>query len=190
MQKASQHIDLSDEDLLLRYKTSRDSEWLGILLQRYTMLLFGVAMKYLKEKNSAEEAVQQVCFKVLTHLPEGDILNFKGWLYVLMRNNCLQLLRDRTYSMDEEKLHDLPASESARDELRYKEYTIEQMNEALKELNEEQRKSVVLFYLHKLSYQEIMERTGYSYMQVKSFIQNGKRNLKIILTKKLGNHQQ
>jgi RNA polymerase sigma factor (sigma-70 family) len=63
------------------------------------------------------------------------------------------------------------------------------MNEALEELNEEQRQAIIMFYLHKLSYQQITDKTGYSFMQVKSFIQNGKRNLKLILTKKLGNRQ-
>ena len=69
--------------------------WLGYLLQRYTALLLGVALKYLKNKTYAEDAVQQVFEKVLTHMPKEDILNFKGWLYILMRNHCLQQLRDK-----------------------------------------------------------------------------------------------
>ena len=86
------HTALTDEELLQRYRESGNAEWLGHLLQRYTMLMLGVALKYLKQKEQAEDAVQQVFYKTLTHLPEGEILNFKGWLYVLMRNHCLQLL--------------------------------------------------------------------------------------------------
>ncbi|HRO43868.1 MAG TPA: sigma-70 family RNA polymerase sigma factor [Flavipsychrobacter sp.] len=183
------HKSYSDEELLARFQQSRDNVWLGHLLQRYTILLFGVAMKYLKDKDAAEDAVQQVFYKVLTHLPEGEIQNFKGWLYVLMRNHCLQQLRERNFKAPEETLEQIAAAGDAKEELLWKDYTLDQMNEALKELNEEQRQTVVMFYLQKKTYQQIVEQTGYSYMQVKSFIQNGKRNLKMILLKKIGNRQ-
>lgn len=159
---------------------------MGILLQRYTLLLLGVAMKYLKDKEQAQDAVQQVFLKALTALPQGEILNFKGWLYVLMRNHCLQQLRDKSYPVDEEVLNRLPANETSRNEHLRQEHTLDQMNEALGELNEDQRQCVVLFYLKKLSYTQIMEQTGFNFQQVKSYIQNGKRNLKLILIKKTG----
>ncbi len=71
----------------------------------------GVALKYLKDRTQAEDAVQQVFLKALTHLPQEEILNFKGWLYVLMRNHCLQQLRDKTLSCPEavRQLVDVPA---------------------------------------------------------------------------------
>ena len=177
--------DLSDEELLSRYRSEGDREWLGGLLQRYTLLLFGVAMKYLQDRDAAEDAVQQVFLKTLTSLPQGAIHNFKGWLYVLMRNHCLQLLRDRSYDTGTDMLERVPAEVGSREELLAREYTLEQLNESLKELHEDQRQALELFYYHKLSYQQIMDRTGYSFMQVKSYIQNGKRNLKMILDKKL-----
>src|SRR4051812_8170389 len=95
---------MTDEQLLLAWRTNGDNKWLGHLLQRYTALLLGVALKYLKNREQAEDAVQQVFMKVLTHFPKEDILNFKGWLYILMRNYCLQQLRDKTYNADEETL--------------------------------------------------------------------------------------
>jgi RNA polymerase sigma-70 factor (ECF subfamily) len=158
-----------------------------LLLQRYTLLLLGVAMKYLKDKELAQDAVQQIFLKALTHLPKDEIQNFKGWLYVLMRNHCLQYLRDMQYHADEAVLGNIPATAPDTEELKLKDHTIEQMNAALLELNEEQRRVVALFYLHKQSYEQIMQQTGYSFAQVKSYIQNGKRNLKLILLKKLGN---
>jgi len=181
------HTHLTDDELLQRYQQSKDNDWLGYLLQRYTMLLLGVAMKYLKEKESAEDAVQHIFFKALTQFPEGEVQNFKGWLYVLMRNHCFQLLRNRTYNVPEEILQYQPAPEESKEEQQQREYTLDKMEGALQYLNEEQRQTIELFYLQKLSYQQIMDRTGYSYMQVKSFIQNGKRNLKLILTKNPGN---
>ncbi|MCD6062635.1 MAG: sigma-70 family polymerase sigma factor [Flavipsychrobacter sp.] len=158
-----------------------------MLLQRYTLLLLGVAMKYLKDKELAQDAVQQIFLKALTHLPKDEIQNFKGWLYVLMRNHCLQYLRDRHHHADDSALDNVSATITDTEELKLKDYTLEQMNAALEELNEEQRKAVVLFYLKKQSYEQIMQQTGYSFAQVKSYIQNGKRNLKLILLKKLGN---
>lgn len=182
----SQHTRLTDEELLLTYRKSGDKEWLGYLLQRYTVLLLGVAFKYLKDKAQAEDAVQQVFLKALTHLPKDEIANFKGWLYILMRNYCLQQLRDQSYHTDDEALVQLSVSETDMEEMRRHEHTLQQMNEALTLLNEEQRKSITLFYLEKYSYEQIIEHTGYSFMQVKSYIQNGKRNLKTILLQKSG----
>ncbi|RYZ54523.1 MAG: sigma-70 family RNA polymerase sigma factor, partial [Sphingobacteriales bacterium] len=155
-----------------------------------TMLLLGVGMKYLKDRDAAEDAVQQVFLKALTHMPDGEIRNFKGWLYILIRNHCLQQLRDRTWQAGEEALQSVPAAEDNREALKEREYTLEQMTDALAALTPEQRQAVEMFYLKKMSYQQIMDQTGHSFMQVKSFIQNGKRNLKLIILKKLGEKRQ
>ena len=181
------HTNLTDEELLRAYRGGGDSQWLGYLLQRYTALLLGVALKYLKDKALAEDAVQQVFLKVLTHFPQEEILNFKGWLYILMRNHCLQQLRDKTYIADEGALVNVSAMETDKEEILWHNHTLEQMNEAIELLNEEQRKTIVLFYLKKYSYEQIIDQTGYTFMQVKSYVQNGRRNLKTILLKKLGN---
>jgi RNA polymerase sigma-70 factor (ECF subfamily) len=179
----SQHTGLTDEQLLLAYRTSGESHWLGYLLQRYTVLLLGVAVKYLKDRDEAQDAVQQIFLKAITHLPAGEIQNFKGWLYILMRNHCLQLLRDKSYKAPEEVLQHVPAEEAQEEAYNY---TPGQMSEALSQLNSEQQTCVVCFYLKKMSYQQIMEQTGFSFAQVKSYIQNGKRNLKMILSRKAG----
>jgi RNA polymerase sigma-70 factor (ECF subfamily) len=181
-----EYSKLNDEELLQRYRRSNSNEWLGYLLQRYTMLLLGVGMKYLKDKDAAEDAVQQVFLKALTHLPQGTIQNFKGWLYVLMRNHCLQQLRDKTYNTSSDILQQLPATDTTED-LKQKDYTIEQMDSALKELSSEQQQCIDMFYLQKLSYNQICNKTGYTFMQVKSYIQNGKRNLKQNMLKKMAN---
>ncbi len=178
--------NLTDEELLRNYRADGDNQWLGYLLLRYTTLLFGVAMKYLKNKTQAEDAVQQVFVKVLTSIPKEEILNFKGWLYILTRNYCLQQLRDKTHNTDDTALSCLPAADDDKDYMLLRDKTLQQMETAITELNEQQRKTVVLFYLEKKSYEQIIAETGYTFMQVKSFIQNGKRNLKAILQKKQG----
>ncbi len=178
------HNDLTDEELLHTYRRSGDNQWLGHLLQRYTALLLGVALKYLKDKSAAEDAVQHVFLKALTAMPKEEILNFKGWLYILMRNHCLQQLRDRSHNIDEAALANLPATPSDTEDIQWHEHTLAQLDAALTELNAEQKMTIDHFYLKKCSYEQIIAQTGYTFMQVKSYIQNGKRNLKTILLKK------
>ena len=54
---------------------------------------------------------------------------------------------------------------------------------AIEELKDEHKKCLTHFYLEKKSYEEVALMTGFDLNQVKSFIQNGKRNLKLILEK-------
>ncbi len=180
-----QYSQLTDEELLLAHKRATDNTYLGILLHRYTTLLFGVALKYLKDKTLAEDAVQQIFLKALTHFPKEDIKNFKGWLYILMRNYCLQELRDRIHNTDDAVLAYIPEVDTEKEELLKQEYSIQQLDIALTELTQEQRTTIELFYLNRYSYEQIIEQTGFTFMQVKSYIQNGKRNLKASLLKKL-----
>lgn len=171
---------------MLSFRTTGDNQWLGLLLQRYTTLLLGVAMKYLKDKDEASDAVQQVFVSAITHLPAEQINNFKGWLYVLMRNQCLQMLRGKTTThAGTESLQQLADTHEDKAEIAWHEYTLTQLEEAVTQLNAEQRTTIVLFYLKRCSYEQIIEQTGYTFMQVKSYIQNGKRNLKTILLKKM-----
>lgn len=166
------------------YRNTGNSEWLGYLLERYTTLLLGVAMKYLKDKIQAQDAVQQVFVKVLTSFPKEEILNFKGWLYILMRNHCLGQLRSASHHYTQElPEHILLADEYSKEELLDNEQVLQQLDMAIEMLNEEQKTAIRLFYLQKLTYKQIMERTSFTFDQVKSFVQNGKRNLKIALLK-------
>lgn len=182
------HADISDNELLQRYLQGRDSSWLGILLQRYTLLLLGVCMKYLKDENEAQDAVQQVFLKTIQEVHKYKIDYFKSWLYMVARNHCLTLLRDRKakrpHEFSDEYAAEYPAALSAEKPLKDR-VTPEALNEAMNELNEEQRQCLNLFYLEKMSYAEVGERTGFNAMQVKSYIQNGKRNLRLIIEKKI-----
>ena len=176
---------MSDEELISQFRRSGDNQWLGCLLERYTMLLLGVGLKYLKDRAQAQDAVQQVFIKAITHFPKEDIRNFKGWLYILMRNHCFGVLRNVSYNAPEEVLANMAEPEQkTREELIGDEVMRLQMMEALETLSEEQASCVRLFYLERRSYKEIMEQTTFTFEQVKSYIQNGKRNLKIALLKK------
>jgi RNA polymerase sigma factor (sigma-70 family) len=177
----------TDQELLEKFYASRDNELLGILLKRYTMLLLGVCMKYLKDEDAAKDSVQQVFLKVIQELYKYKVEYFKSWLYMVAKNHCLMILRDKQGKIPAElNTQSVPAPEEADTrKLQETDHTLDLMQASLHELSTEQEQCVTLFYLQKKSYQEISNTTGFSMMQVKSYIQNGKRNLKILIEKKL-----
>ena len=185
---AEKYNHISDQELLQNYNADHNSEWLGVLLQRYTLLLLGVCMKYLKNEEEAKDSVQQIFLKVIQELQKYKVEYFKSWLYMVAKNYCLMKLRDRQNKIPTElteKLMAAPEEETDWQKLIETDHTLELMEESLKELNPEQQQCVTLFYLQKKSYQEISDATGFSMLQVKSYIQNGKRNLKSLIEKKM-----
>jgi len=185
--KTAQEQHMSDQELLNQFYTSHDNKWLGVLLQRYTLLLLGVSMKYLKNEEEAKDSVQQIFLKVIEELHKYKVEYFKSWLYMVAKNYCLMKIRKQAgKNMVEitEKLAITPHEPTDAAALLQNEYTLDLMETALKELNPEQQQCITLFYLQKKSYQHISDTTGYSMLQVKSFIQNGKRNLKLLIEKK------
>jgi RNA polymerase sigma-70 factor (ECF subfamily) len=179
---------MTDAALLENYYHDGNNEWIGALMQRYTLLLYGVCMKYLKNEEAAKDAVQQIFLKAIAELQKYQVTYFKSWLYMVARNYCLMQLRDKgkvPLPVTEKMM--MTGTDETDDLLRHREkdVALEMMEESLKELNDEQRTCVTLFYLQKKSYNEIADLTGYTTMQVKSYIQNGKRNLKITIEKKM-----
>lgn len=185
--KADKYQHISDQELLDRYYREHDNQWLGILLERYTLLLLGVCMKYLKNEEEARDSVQQIFLKAITELAKYRVEFFKSWIYMVAKNHCLMKLRDRQGKMPAElsDKHAVTAAEETNyQDLLQNDHTLDLLEESLKELNPEQQQCVTLFYLQKKSYTEVSELTGFSMLQVKSYIQNGKRNLKLLIEKK------
>lgn len=183
------HIE--DSQLLERFYSSHDNKWLGILLPRYTLLLFGVCMKYLKNEEDAKDAVQQIFLKVISELHKYKVDYFKSWLYMIAKNHCLMKLRNNgTYAEINERIMATPDESSNKEALIEKDRDLHLMNEAMVLLNEEQRKCIELFYLQKKSYTEVADQTGYTMLQVKSYIQNGKRNLKQLIEEQINLKQK
>jgi len=176
----------TDEQLLDAFRRTGDRGLLGELLERYTLLLYGVAMKYLRNEEDARDAVQQVFLKALTELEKYRVDYPKSWLYAIMRNHCLMRLRARgtpTVGLEESMA---PAEDEGggTDEKLSEEDRYLQLEEALGMLSQEQRSCITLFYLERKSYQEVCRATGFGFGEVKSHIQNGLRNLRIILQRK------
>ncbi len=183
------HID--DNELLNNFYSDHNNEWLGELLPRYTLLLFGVCMKYLKNEEDAKDCVQQIFLKAINELHKYKVEYFKSWIYMIAKNHCLMKLRDKgKYSVEiNDKIAATLDTSEDKNLLIEKDNTLSEMQAALQQLNHEQQLCVTLFYLEKKSYTEIANKTGFSRMQVKSNIQNGKRNLRLLLEKKL-NHER
>jgi len=179
---------MTDQELLQQFYNDHNNKWLGSLLQRYTLLLLGVCMKYLKNEEEAKDSVQQIFLKVIQELHKYKVEYLKSWLYMVAKNHCLMKLREKQGKITVEITDRLAArqeNETDMQALLKNELALDLMAGALKELNPEQQQCVTLFYLHKKSYQEVSDATGYSMLQVKSYIQNGKRNLKILIERKL-----
>lgn len=177
----------SDATLLELFKKSKDSKWLGYLFERYSLLVFGVCMKYLKQVADAQDATQQVFEKAYSEVNKYEVSYFKSWIYSIAKNHCLMQLRSKGHQTvyletipDELSKDDINQYTTAEMQSFMDEQT-ELLSNAISLLNEEQRTCIELFYLKKLSYKEIEEKTGFTFQQVKSYIQNGKRNLKISL---------
>jgi RNA polymerase sigma-70 factor (ECF subfamily) len=174
-----------DLELVAQYKQTQDNVLVGELFRRYTHLIFGVCMKYLKDEDEAQDAGMQIFEKLLTDLKKHDIQQFKGWLHMVCKNYCLMQLRAGASRLKrtKEMQKDLVSLMESPPELHLtventKELQLTFMEECLKGLNNEQKVCVELFFLQEKSYQEVTEMTNYSMNNVKSYIQNGKRNLK------------
>lgn len=173
---------LPDEELIFRYVHRNEHMAFTCLFDRYGHLVYGVCLKYLKDPDAAKDAMQQVFIKLLEDLKRFKVESFKPWLYQVAKNHCFMQLR-KPVPVINGKLGDVGDMEFEEDwhHKIEQEQLLEQLEAAIKVLNEEQRACIELFYLQKRTYAEIAVQTGYTVMQVKSAIQNGRRNLKIKL---------
>ena len=180
---SDKYKDKSDGDLLKEFYKDQDNGWLGILLPRYTLMLLGVCMKYLKNEEDAKDCVQQIFLKVISELPRYQVTYFKSWIYMIAKNHCLMKLRGNKnipVEINENTLSFQVPYEENLDHLE-KNTLLNNLEEALNQLSKEQRNCVHLFYQEKKTYAEVAEITGFTLLQVKSHLQNGKRKLKLAL---------
>lgn len=177
-----------DIALIADYKNSGNLEVLGTLYNRYMHLVFGVCLNYLKDEEQSKDAVMQIFEELVVKLRIHEVQNFKSWLHVLTRNHCLMALRktskNNTVSIDDTFVENTEFVHLDVDDTKEQKLTV--MEKCMETLPEEQRKSVDLFYLQEKCYKEVADLTGYDLVKVKSYIQNGKRNLKICIEKNSG----
>ncbi len=176
---------VEDADLIAEYKSSDNLDALGTLYNKYMHLVFGVCLNYFKDEEQSKDAVMQIFEELVIKLKIYEVQNFKSWLHVLARNHCLMALRKsakhNNISLDDNFVEKSEFVHLDIDNTKETQLTL--MEKCMESLIEEQRKSVDLFYLQEKCYREVAEITGYEMLKVKSYIQNGKRNLKICIEK-------
>ena len=184
---------LSDEELLQSYLRSGNKALIGELFEKHVTTVYGVCLFYLRDKSSAQDAVMQIFEKLMKELAKTEIRNFKAWLGFVVRNYCVNEMRRNKskyavpeFYLDFEIKQPNLEEEETIAKIREEEL-LQYMKEVLPGLKDKQRLCVELFYLKQKSYQAIVDETGWSLNEVKSYIQNGKRNLKLMIEKKMDN---
>lgn len=185
--KKTDHNPLTDVELLALYRQTRDKELVGVLYKRYAHLVFGLCMKYFKDEDQAADAVTNIFTKLFDDLLKHKVEYFKSWLYTYSKNHCLMTLRSAKSNLRKSLEYSanfkvvMENSEEMHQNANKREQEYALLEQALTALSDEQRVCVELFYLKDKSYAQITEITGHDLNKVKSHIQNGKRNLKIML---------
>lgn len=174
----------TDEDLLARYKADGDTRALGLLYERYMPMVYGVCLKIYKDAGKSEDAVMGIYEELARKAKDHQVESFRGWLYVLARNYCL---------MEWRKQHRRPTDYHAPEDMVYYDavegaFEVElpansgkPLEKCLNELPNHQRKSVEMFYFEEKSYKEISTLLSEEVGKIRSYIQNGRRNLRICL---------
>jgi len=184
--RLSVDYNLADDKLVAEYFSNGRLKIIGELYKKYTHLVFGVCLKYLKNEEKSKDAVMEIFESLIEKLRIHEVSNFKSWLYTVTKNHCLMLLRsDSSYNKLKDRIFHNFMSENMELQSQMhplfedeQEHLIEHLDKALNKLKKEQENCIRLMYLENKSYREIADITGYSMKEVKSHIQNGKRNLK------------
>jgi RNA polymerase sigma factor (sigma-70 family) len=183
--------DQSDEQLIAAYRASRNARYTAELFSRYLHLVHGVCMKYVYDPDDRSDLVMHIFEKVLNDLPAAEVSNFNSWLYSISRNECVSWLRHRDRHAtvftenweDEKKSGALVMENDASERLYIEEDEIEgRLEEALLQLDERQSACIRLFFFEEKSYKDISDITGFEVSEVKSYLQNGKRRLRGLLS--------
>ena len=178
---------MEDKELLERYRTTKDQEYISKLYKRYMHLVFGSCMKYYKNEADAEDAVMEIYEKLVVKTLTSDVKYFKSWLFTVTRNHCIEKLRKINTHADKKSAAELMHYDDVfHPDSIDKDREVDVLHQCIDKLEEIQRECVHLFYFKKMSYSEIAEQLNLAMSQVRSRLQNGRRNLKRCMDQ---NHQ-
>ena len=180
----------SDEEIIAEFNSSGDLEVLGDLYNGYMHLVYGVSLKYLKDRDEAKDAVMFIFEKLIVEIPKQKIENFRSWLHVVTKNYCLMEIRSRKskdekhnawinetliFMENDQEMHPIDKEDRDMDAI---------LNDCIERLKDEQKRCIRLFYYENRCYNEIASTLGLDENKVKSYLQNGKRNLKLCIEEK------
>ena len=190
--------DKTDAELILEFRSGGDLVVLGELYERYMHLVYGVCLKYLKVREESQDAVMQIFEKLIIEIPKHNIENFRSWLHVVTKNYCLMQLRsDKSQSErisewinDHDVFMETVTDLHPLDEDNDSKVMDRALDDCIERLKEEQKKCIRQFYFENKCYNEISENLDLDVKKVKSYLQNGKRNLKLCLEQKNENRKK
>ncbi|HED37776.1 MAG TPA: sigma-70 family RNA polymerase sigma factor [Ignavibacteria bacterium] len=173
----------TDIELLAHYSNFKDQEYLAELYNRYSHLVLLVCVKYLKDMEAAKDAVMDIYENLVKSISKNKIENFKNWIYSVTKNHCLMIKRKNSSKIEETNISNINFMEY--DTFLHQEddneFTAELIREKIKILKKNQRECIERFYFNKQSYKEIAEIISETENSVKSYLQNGKRNLRRLM---------
>ena len=177
--KSKQPSSLADSELVDQYKGAGDLTILSELYQRYMEQLYAVCLKYLKEPETAKDAVMTIFEELIVKLRVHEVNYFRGWIYAVAKNHCLTHLRNQKKmpidtNADFMQLEDILHPDGVFE----KPENLNQLSRCIDSLSADQKQTVQLFYLQEKSYKEIAVLTQTDWNKVRSLIQNARRNLK------------
>jgi RNA polymerase sigma factor (sigma-70 family) len=178
---------LTEAQRLSAYRQTDDVGLVGEVYAPYMEMVFGICYKYLRDEDESKDAVMQIFEKLVQDLKIHEVGNFKSWLHSVARNHCLMQLRSKRVFVGSEEINeenttwDLQTNES--EDIFTLDHQLNSLSKCMQSLVSEQRVSIQLFYVEEKCYRDICNETGFDFNKVKSYIQNGKRNLKICMDK-------
>ncbi|GAB2558640.1 RNA polymerase sigma factor [Spirosoma areae] len=193
--KAKPQTDRSPSDsaqYVAAYRETGDLAILGELYEQHMELVYAVCYNYLRDEDEAKDAVMNLFEQLVVDLRRHQVQQFGPWLHSVARNYCLMQLRKNQahpkialltgtgIEPDDEPLTRI--MDDADDALDLEE-DLTLLEACLQTLPVEQKTCLTLFYLERRTYTEVAELTGYDLKQVKSYLQNGRRKLKICMQK-------
>ena len=179
---------LTEAELLNAYRRTGEIRLVGELYQPYMQMVFSICYKYLQDDEESKDVVMNIFEKLISDLKVHEIDNFKSWLHSVARNHCLMQLRSQRVFADIVEVtkvgeENLEVNTIDQDDYIRLDVKLDSLENCMKTLIHEQRISIDMFFIQEKCYREISDQTGFDFNKVKSYIQNGKRNLKICMDK-------
>lgn len=176
---------LNDEELVKVFQEKQWADCIDEFYQRYSHLVFGVQLKYVKQREDAEDLTMELFEKLPELLLNHQIDYFKGWLYRVACNLALGILRKSKNNL-QIPVEQQQISEIEEEDWLEREKDLTLLSMVLNQLKDQQKRCITLFYLEQKSYNQITQLTGCTFKEVKSHIQNGKRKLRILMEENQG----
>lgn len=180
--RKSKYNSLPDRELVDLFKSANDMNALGVLFNRYAHLVASIAIGILKNEERAKDVVHEIFETIVKDLKKHDVKNFNAWIYSVTKFHCFKIKKEPFASESSEELESTDEFEEVLERELILQKRVDILNKSLSEIKPNQKNCIELFYFKGLSYKEVSDKTNLSIKEVKSHIQNGKRNLKLLIS--------